>query len=85
MSDQGPENNVDDAIRNALAAGNKLEAIKLYREAHGVALTEAKQKIDEWAVSEGYDRSVSGKGCATVFVLAILCGPAAALLIRAVS
>jgi len=33
-------------IRDALRQGNKIEAIKLYREMTGVGLAEAKQAID---------------------------------------
>jgi hypothetical protein len=35
------------AGRNALAAGRKIEAIKLYRQEHGVGLVEAKEAIEE--------------------------------------
>ncbi len=34
------------AIRKALLAGNKVEAIKLYRSLYGVGLNEAKKAID---------------------------------------
>ncbi|MGD7707527.1 hypothetical protein [Microlunatus sp. Y2014] len=35
-------------IEIALSAGRKIEAIKLYREATGRGLAEAKQAIDDW-------------------------------------
>lgn len=35
-----------DAIRDAIAEGRKIEAIKLYREASGVGLAEAKDAIE---------------------------------------
>jgi len=38
--------NVDAAIQKAIRAGNKLEAIKLYREKTGLGLKEAKDAID---------------------------------------
>jgi ribosomal protein L7/L12 len=34
------------AIRKALLSGNKINAIKLYRELYGVSLKEAKDAID---------------------------------------
>ncbi|MBE3559391.1 MAG: hypothetical protein IMW89_09215 [Ktedonobacteraceae bacterium] len=37
---------VHDAIRAALLAGNKIQAIALYREHYGVSLKEAKDAID---------------------------------------
>ena len=37
---------VDPAIAEALASGNKIAAIKLYRERTGVGLAEAKAAID---------------------------------------
>ena len=35
-----------DAIRAALLSGNKIQAIKIYREYYGVGLKEAKEAID---------------------------------------
>ena len=35
------------SVRNALAAGNKIEAIRLFREHAGVGLKEAKDAVDE--------------------------------------
>ena len=37
------------AIQDALMRGNKIEAIKLYREQYGVGLKEAKDVIDAMA------------------------------------
>jgi len=34
-------------VESALAAGRKIEAIKLYRKEHGVGLREAKEAIEE--------------------------------------
>jgi ribosomal protein L7/L12 len=34
-------------VESALAAGRKIEAIKLYRQEHGVGLREAKEAIEE--------------------------------------
>ncbi len=46
-----PQDPVADAIRDAVDAGRKIEAIKLYREASGVGLAEAKDAIERgtWA------------------------------------
>lgn len=38
--------NVDEAIQNAIRAGNKIEAIKLYKEKTGLGLAEAKENIE---------------------------------------
>ena len=67
------------AITDCLLAGRKIEAIKIYREATGVGLKEAKEAIDALAASlrEKYpDRFPAAKaGCgamiaAGLFVLA---------------
>lgn len=41
-----PRANIDDALQSALRAGNKIEAIKLYREKTGLGLKEAKDAIE---------------------------------------
>lgn len=41
-----PNSGPDDILRLALA-GNKIEAIKLYREIHGVGLKEAKDAVEK--------------------------------------
>lgn len=43
------------AVREALLAGQKIHAIKLYREATGVGLKEAKEAVEAMAVNEGFD------------------------------
>jgi hypothetical protein len=35
-------------VLDALQRGNKIEAIKLYREATGASLAEAKDQVEEW-------------------------------------
>jgi len=37
----------EQGIQNALANGNKVEAIKIYRIVHSVGLREAKEAVDE--------------------------------------
>lgn len=39
--------NVDEKVRELLAAGRKIEAIKLYREETGLGLAEAKSAVEE--------------------------------------
>lgn len=41
-----PDATVDERIRQLLAAGQKIQAIKLYREATGVGLAEAKAAVE---------------------------------------
>jgi ribosomal protein L7/L12 len=38
---------VIDSVRTAIAAGNKIEAIKLYREASGAGLADAKRFVED--------------------------------------
>src|SRR5262245_58487536 len=39
----------DDEVKRLVAAGEKIEAIKLYREIHGCGLKEAKDAVDNMA------------------------------------
>lgn len=41
-------------IQDALRRGNKIEAIKIYRELTGVGLAEAKKAVEEIAARLGY-------------------------------
>jgi hypothetical protein len=43
-----PADSITPAIAEAIRAGRKIEAIKLYREAHGVGLKEAKDAVDAY-------------------------------------
>lgn len=45
MAGHGPPPS-QQAIHEAIKAGRTIEAIKLYREAHGVGLAEAKEAVD---------------------------------------
>lgn len=52
-------------IRDALEHGNKIEAIKLYREQFGVGLREAKDAVEQLEADLGLaeaDVSAAGKG-----------------------
>lgn len=41
-----PERASDDDVRRILEAGHKIEAIKIYRQVHGVGLKEAKEAVE---------------------------------------
>ncbi len=60
-----PAMNVDGAIQNAMRAGNKIEAIKLYKEKTGLGLKEAKENIE--AMMRG-DTPAWGTGATSVDV-----------------
>jgi ribosomal protein L7/L12 len=66
-----------EAIASALAEGRKIEAIKIYREATGKGLKEAKDFIDALVPElkskdpEKYAKLSAGKGCAPVIVLGL--------------
>lgn len=47
-------------IGRALAAGNKIEAIKLYREATGLGLKESKDAIEAWVATGGEEIEPDG-------------------------
>lgn len=67
-----------DAITAALRAGNKIEAIKLYREATGFGLKESKDEVE--AIEAGLRakfpdqfpaKPAAGKGCLGVLVFGL--------------
>lgn len=64
------------AIENAIFAGRKIEAIKLYRESTGEGLAEAKRAVEDMEVDlrrnspEKFIASVSKTGCTGVLVCA---------------
>ena len=43
-----PPDTITPEIADAIRSGRKIEAIKLYRQAHGVGLKEAKDAVDEY-------------------------------------
>ncbi len=65
-----------DAIVAALASGQKIEAIKLYREATGEGLKEAKSFVDAYSLKlaeqdpEKFQKLAAGKGsgCAALVI-----------------
>ncbi len=69
----------DDAVRERLAAGDKIGAIKLYRQQTGLGLKEAKDAVETIAAglppgasssSSGGGRGLSCLGCTALLVLA---------------
>ena len=44
----------DDQIRELLASGNKLAAVKRYQEKTGVSLAEAKAAVESWATGSRF-------------------------------
>ena len=63
-------------ISDALLAGRKIDAIKIYREATGSGLMEAKEFIEklEDDLREEYPDKFPerGKGCASVFLIGLV-------------
>lgn len=81
-----------DEIADALAAGRKIEAIKIYRSATGQGLKEAKDFIDALVprlVEQDPEKykalsASGGSGCASVVFVLVGLATAASLLVRAV-
>tara|TARA_R110002096_G_scaffold285473_1_gene479273 strand:- start:655 stop:912 length:258 start_codon:yes stop_codon:yes gene_type:complete len=61
-----------------LESGQKIQAIKIYRETTGVGLKEAKEAVEALGVSafgEKYSKmKTSGSGCCTAIVLLLVLG-----------
>lgn len=74
MSDLAPNDEQWKLIKDALRAGNKIEAIKIYREATKCQLVDAKQAIDKLhdelhaADPQSFPKP---KGCFGIVVLAV--------------
>jgi len=51
-------------VQSALARGNKIEAIRLLREAAGLGLKEAKDQVDAFAAKKSPASSAAGQGLA---------------------
>jgi ribosomal protein L7/L12 len=92
MSDQ-PTQEQTQEIANALTAGRKIEAIKIYREATGKGLKDAKDfvealvpKLIEQDPEKYKALSVpKGAGCASALVACIGLGTVATLLVKAIT
>ncbi|MCG8584406.1 MAG: ribosomal protein L7/L12 [Pirellulales bacterium] len=77
MSNDLPDQIVDE-IREAIFAGKKIEAIKLYREAADTGLKEAKEFIEKLTTRlyeespDNFTKPPGGSGCAGVLVVVTL-------------
>ncbi len=75
MADELTEKDIGQ-ISDALLAGRKIDAIKIYREATGSGLMEAKEFIEklEDDLREEYPDKFPerGKGCAAVFLIGLV-------------
>ncbi len=75
MADELTEKDIGQ-ISDALLAGRKFDAIKIYREATGSSLMEAKEFIEklEDNLREEYPDKFPerGKGCAAVFLIGLV-------------
>jgi ribosomal protein L7/L12 len=65
-----------DQILDALQEGNKLEAVKLYRNSTGLSLMESKQFVERLMKELGVEDRA---GCAKVILLAVVIGAALSL------
>lgn len=83
MSDDNPDAQMIDDVTRALANGQKIEAIKIYKEATGKGLKEAKDFVEQLipALAEKdperfakLGRSTAGCGSAAIFLVAVLTG-----------
>lgn len=74
-------------IADAIAAGRKIEAIKLYREATGCDLKDAKDFIEKLTAElqkadpEKFPRNPAGKGCLVVLFLFVVLVAAVSVLL----
>ena len=76
MSDPNPEDQAS-RVKEALFAGQKIQAIKLYREQTGVGLKEAKDAVEKLEAelrtsTPGQFAKPSAAGCASVIVVTVL-------------
>ena len=73
------------AVENAIFAGRKIEAIKLYREATGEGLAEARRAVEDMELDlrrrspEHFIASANKKGCTGVLVCVALIATGAVL------
>ena len=73
----GLDSNVLVQVQQALFQGQKIEAIKLYREATNQGLKESKEAVEKLEVElrqrlpERFSAKASGKGCAGVLLLMV--------------
>ena len=79
MDDQPTQEEIE-AIGDALAAGRKIEAIKIYRDATGKGLKEAKEFIEALIPKlqehdpEKYAKLAKSGGCTSMLLLGVTLG-----------
>src|SRR5262245_43676337 len=73
----GPPNGVDADRWDLLKKGEKIEAIKLYRERTGAGLAEAKRAVE--AIGRQHGIPMPGAGCASLVLVGLVPATAAAL------
>jgi ribosomal protein L7/L12 len=66
-----PAGTADGEVLDLMRTGQKIAAIKRYRETHGGGLKEAKEAVEALAAAHGIE-SKSGNGCAAVLALLIV-------------
>lgn len=66
-----PSDSADGEVLDLMRSGQKIAAIKRYRETHGGGLKEAKEAVEALAAAHGIE-SKSGSGCAAVLALMIV-------------
>ena len=67
----GTDSGLDAQIAELLRQGQKIEAIKCYREATGVGLREAKDAVEARAAELGIVASPMGRGCFAVLAMTL--------------
>ncbi len=65
------DSDLTDQIVSLLGRGEKIEAVKLYRDQSGCGLKEAKEAVERIGEQNGF-RSSSGTGCLGVVLLGIV-------------
>lgn len=66
-----PRDSAEGEVLGLMRSGQKIAAIKRYRETHGGGLKEAKEAVEALAAAHGIE-SKSGSGCAAVLALMIV-------------
>lgn len=66
-----PIDSAEGEVLGLMRSGQKIAAIKRYRETHGGGLKEAKEAVEALAAAHGIE-SKSGSGCAAVLALMIV-------------
>ena len=74
---------VSDDVADAVRSGDKMLAVKLYRDAEDCGLREAKERIDDLFRQSGFGVATSGDGARALLIVGptmVVCGLAGSLL-----